>query len=266
VTEVFFVLGAPRSGTTWLQKLLDAHPEIRCYFETGFAMLREELAAALNRYNERTAARKGGAGRLGRLNQAAFESIASLAFRERLLQTAQPYKFIGDKDPRHVEILRSLQRAFPNAKFIHIIRDGRDGAVSYFHFYKHSPAQPSIFADGFERGALTYAQAWAGTIRRARRNIPAPQYVETRYEALLANPVETLRAMFEFLGADPSAAGACLAEANFVDLSGRKPGEEDATSFYRKGVAGDWRNYFTPDLDRAFKERAGGLIEELGYF
>lgn len=46
---------------------------------------------------------------------------------------------------------------------------------------------------------------------------------------------------------------------------GRKRGESDVKSHYRKGVAGDWRNHFTPKLEHAFKDRYGELLIRLGY-
>jgi hypothetical protein len=45
----------------------------------------------------------------------------------------------------------------------------------------------------------------------------------------------------------------------------RRPGEEDAKHHYRKGIAGDWRNHFTPRLKDAFKQRYGDLLIQLGY-
>jgi hypothetical protein len=46
---------------------------------------------------------------------------------------------------------------------------------------------------------------------------------------------------------------------------GRRPGEEDPASHYRRGVAGDWRNHLTPRHLVAFRERFGDLPERLGY-
>ena len=51
----------------------------------------------------------------------------------------------------------------------------------------------------------------------------------------------------------------------FEARSGRKPGEEDVTSHERKGIAGDWRNYFTPKVTREFKQRYGSLLVATGY-
>ena len=46
---------------------------------------------------------------------------------------------------------------------------------------------------------------------------------------------------------------------------GRKPGQEDQTSFFRKGIKGDWKNHMDAEQERAFVAAAGGLMAELGY-
>jgi lipopolysaccharide transport system ATP-binding protein len=46
---------------------------------------------------------------------------------------------------------------------------------------------------------------------------------------------------------------------------GREPGYVDESSHYRKGVAGDWTNHFTPAVEREFKRRHGHLLIKLGY-
>ena len=59
--------------------------------------------------------------------------------------------------------------------------------------------------------------------------------------------------------------GALLARYSFEALSGRKPGQEDTGSKLRKGVAGDWRNHFTPAVQEAFDDETTDLVARLGY-
>jgi hypothetical protein len=89
-----------------------------------------------------------------------------------------------------------------------------------------------------------------------------------RYEDLLSRPEEEVRRLLEFLGAgaDDETVRRCVNAASFEKLSrGRERGEEDPTSFFRKGVAGDWRNTFTEQDRRVFEEMAGDLLAQLGY-
>jgi hypothetical protein len=94
------------------------------------------------------------------------------------------------------------------------------------------------------------------------------RYAEVRYEDLLAHPEREMARLLSFLGAasDEESAGRCVDAASFERLSrGRARGEEDPSSFFRKGVAGDWRDAFTERDRRVFEEEAGDLLEKLGY-
>jgi len=115
------------------------------------------------------------------------------------------------------------------------------------------------------------AAEWSARVSRTVEDGPAllgKGYVEVRYEDLLEKPKEEVRRLLEFLGAEASekTVKMCVNSASFEKLSkGRKRGQEDATSFFRKGVAGDWRNVFTEQDRLLFKKEAGVLLIELGY-
>ncbi len=122
---------------------------------------------------------------------------------------------------------------------------------------------------------------------------------ETRYETLILNPMSEFVRIFNFLGiATPGFEAASLAailrdrvwhkvsgrsmphrerlplpvltynlrkNAFERNTRGRRPGQEDAHHHYRKGIPGDWRNYFSPRVVDAFKKRYGPLLIQLGY-
>lgn len=130
-------------------------------------------------------------------------------------------------------------------------------------------------------------------------NYAHPQILETRYETLIANPVTEFCRIFNFLGIAtprwgvPTLLGLVIdrarrrhtgrpfpprttlpvpvihriitANAFQRKAGGRRPGEEDARHHYRKGIPGDWRTYFTPQVTAAFKDRYGDLLVTLGY-
>jgi hypothetical protein len=52
---------------------------------------------------------------------------------------------------------------------------------------------------------------------------------------------------------------------SFEKLARRKAGSEDSASFFRKGVAGDWRNVFTERDQRIYEEMAGDTLQQMGY-
>lgn len=93
------------------------------------------------------------------------------------------------------------------------------------------------------------------------------RYTEVRYEDLLEHPEKEMARLFGFLGASQDERIVRQAvEANYFEkLAGREVSNEDSTSFFRKGVAGEWRTVFT-GRDRAiYKEIVGVLLTELGY-
>jgi hypothetical protein len=125
----------------------------------------------------------------------------------------------------------------------------------------------SIFVEG--QLAAT-ARNWANLVGEASRDgraLLGDNYVEVRYEDLLERPVDETRRLLRFLGADDAeeTAQRCVELTSFERVSKRKRGEEDSSSFFRKGVAGDWKTVFNEKDERAFKAVAGDLLIKLGY-
>lgn len=272
---VFFVLGCQKSGTTWLQHLFDAHPQLCCGGEGHLAdLLLPLMQQSVNAYNQRQAARSGhdldvllaeedllaGARTLGDRILAGYLASAG---------DSSAIRAIGDKTPEYALCMGLLDRLYPRARFIHIIRDGRDAAVSgYGHLKRQGKA--GQFA-GFADYAAYFAQHhWKPYITRARAagaGMP-DRYLEIRYEDLHAEPIEPVRSMLRLLCVDDGdeSVAACLAGGSFERLSGgRSRGQEDAGSFFRKGVTGEWRERFDQEATCRFDEHAGDLLRELGY-
>jgi hypothetical protein len=166
----------------------------------------------------------------------------------------------GDKTPMYMQYLPLLERLFPDALYVHIVRDGRDAASSFL-------AMPSgIVTEGWAhpRSAAGFACQWRTEVAAARglaRRVGRERYQELRYEALAADPEGALREVCEFTGLDYEPA--MLEYAGRVDLTG-KPHQ---TSLERPPTPGirDWR----ADMDErdvaAFESIAGDALAALGY-
>jgi hypothetical protein len=92
--------------------------------------------------------------------------------------------------------------------------------------------------------------------------------LDVRYEHFLEAPHTQAMALCTFLGIDAaeSTVTRCVEAASFRAMSGgRDRGVEDAHSFFRKGVAGDWRSWLTPAQQARFEDRAGELRRATGY-
>lgn len=269
--RVFFVVGCQKSGTTWVQRLLDGHPNVRCHGEGYFAAvlwpLLQQVAQAFNPRHK--------AGDLGGLDdadvRALFAAAVGLHF-DRWIGQSPGIEVVGEKTPEHALCLPAINQTFPTSRIVHIIRDGRDVCVSgWFHNLRlNNPEFRRRFPDFASYVAYTTENHWAPYIQRSRRfgNAFPDRYHELRYERLHADPEASVGALLGFLGVDDGkdAVAACLDAGAFERLSGgRKQGEADAGSFYRKGVVGDWREHFDAAAIAAFRRCGGALADELGY-
>lgn len=272
----FFLTGAPKSGTTWLGKLLDAHPEISCRGEACVHHFGQRLVEACKGYNELLAKRRAVITDSNDFPQMPWPDVMTLmrTFIElRFTAIADSRKlglrFLGEKDPEHALHLASLDKLFPEAKFIHIIRDGRGVFISAWHHNVRSK-DANLERLGFDDFLDITAQEWASRVRRAREAgaLLGNRYCEVRYEDLVADPAMWMGRILAFLGAgaDEATVQACIEAASFEKLAqGRKAGEEDKTSFFRKGDPEDWRNHLSEAQVRRFDALSGGLLGELGY-
>jgi hypothetical protein len=275
--QIFFVGGSPKSGTTWLQLLLDAHPSVSCSGEGHFPdQLCRVLKQALDQHDQAIATN----------NKQVFNEIQEY---QRLTQDDVLYIYasciavflvkqsrhkraraIGDKTPHNVRFFPGLATLFPTAKFIQLVRDGRDCTVSGWFHNQRNPKWAVLNGGSIEAYARKIADAWVSDLVKAQefadRN---PESIrQIRYEDLVANTEGTLADLFQFLGVEASEAllAGCRTQASFAKFTdGRSPGEENRSSFFRKGVVGDWRNHFSAEANAVFRERAGAWLDRLGY-
>jgi Sulfotransferase domain len=313
-TPVFFVVGHQKSGTTWLMEMLDAHPEILCWGEgrpfgrnfrrehrkgkrRGYppVSLYNAIASSedLRSWIERSvwSKRDNVNEHLKNLTRLAIEYFLS----QQLLKSGK--RMVGDKTVLlSPNIVKEIGAVFPGARVIHIIRDGRDVAVSTMHhiwnqaedqggtsritpaqlakreLYRENPRRllesgEGIFPDGW---LGDYAAEWSALVGKSVKDGPTSlgdSYAEVRYEDLLYRPEEEIERLLEFLGANASTrtVSQCVGAASFEKVSGGRKRGEEATSFYRKAIAGDWKNVFTEQDKQEFKAAAGDLLIKLGY-
>ena len=89
-----------------------------------------------------------------------------------------------------------------------------------------------------------------------------------KYEDMLIQPFQELRQLLDWLDCDNISdiqINKAIDKYSFKNRTGREPGDESAQSFLRKGIAGDWKNKFSPAAVRVFDKWAGHKLEEFGY-
>ncbi|HAA93330.1 MAG: hypothetical protein CMM48_00440 [Rhodospirillaceae bacterium] len=276
--QLFFIVGASKSGTTWLQLLLDGHPAICSRGEGHFIdNLMPFLSQALLTYNQKSLERNDAAKAIGWEANCPIFDGDDFAF---LVRTAVLRAFdrwidddsvtcIGDKTPEHAIGMDELSDLFPTSRFIHILRDGRDVCLSGWLFAQNRDAD-AVKNMTMVEYVSAYADAWCNRVTSARAFGAAhpDRFHEIRYETLHGDLDVEVARVLDFLGVDNGAemVAACRQAGAFETSSGgRERGEEDKTSFFRKGVIGDHRNHFDEETYAAVEKAAGPLLRELGY-
>lgn len=170
----------------------------------------------------------------------------------------------GEKTPDYVRRIPLLHQLFPQAKFVHIIRDGRDVALSSVEWAKKGIG-PSKF-ELFEKHPIaTTAMWWCWQVASGRKDgkvLGQELYHELRYEQLLDDPATTLRGITDFLGL-PYDAGM---ERYHEGKSSYAPTASAKSAWLppTKGLR-NWHAEMQPRDLQVFEALAGELLDELGY-
>lgn len=280
-----FVVGVGRSGTTLLRLMLDAHPDLAVPPETSFipdliAAARTDGATADDLAEVLTSHRRWGDFGL-EIDEltARWRSLPALkpggvvrAFYELYAEQRQKPRW-GDKTPGYTRHIRRISKVLPEARFIHLIRDGRDVANSRVNTLALKPVPIEDVADRWQR-RLTKAR---------RQGAKVDHYLELRYERLVAEPEATLRQICEFIELPWDEAmlsyhehsGERLAELDrdIPAMDGRLPrSAESRLALHQRTTKppdtssiGKWRAGLSAEDVAAFEDVAGELLEELGY-
>jgi hypothetical protein len=279
-----FVVGMNRSGTTLLRMMLDAHPQLTVPPETHFIpdlvkVAREGAATPEALLKVIVAQREWGDFGLTEdelLDR--FRAVGSpdagdaiRTFFEAYAERVRKPRW-GDKTPRYVTRMRLIADALPEAHFVHVIRDGRDVALSV--------RDRTVKDYTVER----VAQRWKEKVSKARRDAPLlKHYMELRYEDLVLDTEGSLREISEFV--DLPYDDAMLryhekAERRLQEMARELPeqGAKTRLSVERRMATHArtteppdpervtrWRNEMSADDQAAFEGVAGDLLVELGY-
>jgi hypothetical protein len=272
-----FVVGCPRSGTTLLQRMLDNHPQLTIANDTHFILraakrtlrrdpqplLTPDLVAAVQSYR-----------RFYRMGlddkdvKAAAEHCRTYAEFVGRLYTLRGKKnrkkLSGEKTPDNCRNMPLLHGLFPAARFVHIIRDGRNTALSTLNWANKNKG-PGKWSLWNEDPLATCALWWrwqAGAGERDGHELGDSFYHRVKYEDLVSEPEKRLEAIAGFLGIPYSES-----MANYHKGKTRhKPGLS-AKSAWLPPVKNlrDWRTGMSAEDIEVFDGVAGDLLRESDY-
>lgn len=274
--QLFFIGGAPRSGTTWLQQMLDAHPAISCRGEALFMKhLSEPIDALIAQRRTaldakaRAIFKHTGGYPLPTEDDADYLIGAAILLALDQQEITTNIIAIGEKTPENVFLFPRLKRIFPAAKFIAIARDPRDVLTSAWHFFhRAAPGEDELAAKTeFIKSAIPSLEQGARAMLAFAAANPADTAIVT-YDGLQRNQPAILAFLFNLLGVandEPLVADCIACTAFATQTSGRAPGVEDQRAFFRKGIVGDWRGTLPPVLNDLMLQELGWIFPTFGW-
>ena len=262
------VLGVGRSGTTLLRVMLDRNSEIAIPYESFF------VTPLAHRHGSRPNL-DDFLDDLGRFYQLYEWGISADDVRPRLregMTTGQAIAAVfavyaehegkprwGDKTPLYMQHLPLLERLFPDAVWVHLVRDGRDAALSFLSL----PEGFSGKTWALPRTAARFAARWRTEILAARRlgTHVGGRYLELRYEDLVTEPERELRRVCEH--------ASLPWEPGMLDYAGTSdvasmPEHRNLAQPPTPGLR-DWRSQMSREAALSFEEVAGDVLRSGRY-
>lgn len=272
----FFVVGFQRSGTTVLRLMMNAHPELAIPHDSAELWLR--YRRQVPRYNHLRGAEDVRALIDDLLAEPRIQAWQTPLPKERILAEPLPTTFPGvmdrfhrvyaeahgkqrwgDKNTGTLTELDQLDAMFPSCQIVHLVRDGRDCALSHLG---------PDYVYGYEN-VLRVANEWREQVTLCRKMgamLPPARFHELRYEHLVADPEAALRRVCAFLGVEFSPRVLRYQE----DISRHVP--DDRRSLWPlldqpplASNADKWKTRLSAADRAVFERHAGGLLRDLGY-
>ncbi len=266
--RLVFLVGAPRSGTTWLQLLLSRSPRIATANETHlFTGYTPSLFSTweLHRRNARAVG-------LHHLlsDEEYFGLVRNFAgdVMLRISDRKPGADILLEKTPDHVLHWREIIRIFPDAYFLHIVRDPRSVVSSL------RAAAAGWAAPWTSREVLVNCETWIKYINESKElRTATDNFLQVSYQDLSAAGEETLMSIFSWLGVEIGAkeCGEILSECRIDNLRGNRltaaPWDLSAEppEFYRKGGTETWRSDLTPREAFLVEHLTRELMTEFGF-
>ncbi|GGU53506.1 sulfotransferase family protein [Streptomyces daghestanicus] len=269
-----FLLGCPRSGTTLLQLMLHAHPRIALPPENRFVLPAYERRLSFGDLR-RCAGRAALAEWITTRRETRFDELgldadtvaaritdgpptlgSALGVPLRAYAERHGKARWGDKRPAYALHVPEILRLFPDAQFVHLVRDGRDCVASLL-------GMPWWHA-GLHEAVATWAQVMDTTRRHARRLGPE-RWHELRYEDLLTGPEPVLRGLCAYLGEEYDPAMTAPHRLAGLAVPARKTWHRHTRSAPDAARAGTWRRRLTPDQIGLCEAAFGDRLLHAGY-
>ena len=254
--NIALVIGCARSGTSILGELIAAHPDVRYVFEAHH--LWELGGPGVNDSHRLT------------------ERHATLRVRQKIRKWLEAERgsasLVVEKNPRNTLRVPFVRAVFPEARIVHIVRDGRDVACSMVPGCggaTWSHLKPPAWKELLVRyeGALRCALAWKEVMEIVLGDLAEAPHLEVRYEELVRSPSAVARSVGKYLGLreDPAVQRFC---EKICDSTPESYHAAHQSTWYRDDHGsriGRWRENLTAAQQRQIGDLLGALLRKLGY-
>lgn len=266
--RLVFLVGAPRSGTTWLQLMLGRSKRIATVNETHlFAVYMRSLLEG----NERFQGNPRAIGLSPLFSEAEYREVIrkfTSAVLARILASKPAADVILEKTPSHVKCWRDILDLYPEARFLHLIRDPRAVVASL------KAASKSWGESWVSSRLIDNCAVWSASVTEGRQIGGATaNYLEVRYEDLKQCGVQTLLSVFEWIGIE-SSSSECLKLLQDTSIERLRSGNvkdapwdiaSEPQGFYRAGEAASWRKGLSEFETFIVEAQVNELMTALGY-
>lgn len=259
--NLIFIVGSPRSGTTYLRRLISSFPNIQSDRESH---LFDHVGPFMELWHEYAIEADSKYSPLGLAVYFSYEEFIEIV-RQLVSELMKP--MIGrlkegevflEKSPSHALHLHTIHELLPMARIIHILRDPRDVVASLLAVSCNKGGWAPNRAD-------QCAKVWCNHVNHVRRtapSLPPENFFELRYETLVDNPTDSLRAIADFLGMDWSNESIDAAiKANSIEATRANFGEDSI----RRGGANYWRKDLTQWQKFQVWQVASSTMAAVGY-
>lgn len=246
--DAVFVVGAPRSGTTLLQRMLAVHPSFfSIQGETGIFSWQSVFRRESNPFGLDVTTHSD-------ILEGSKDIVDYFSRSVRFLSgKAHGARFV-EKTPQHVLWLPFILKYFPNAQVIHIVRDGRDCFCSA----RNHPNIPQ------RSSASSFASYWKRCVRAAMQHESPNRLITISYEDLVSETESTLQSLMSTLG---ESFVQIQTEPNYLsqDLRSRRPEFNRLLSVPDGSTIGRWKDEMSSREISSFHRIAGQMLSHYGY-
>ena len=254
--NVVFVVGCARSGTSILGELIASHPAVKYIFEAH------------------TIWEVGGEGENGshRLTGDHATPAIKTKITSWFQNQSQGEQVLVEKNPRNILRIPYIHKIFPEAKIVHIVRDGRDvacsmipgcGGTEWLHL---KPPSWKEYYDSYS-GGMRCAMAWKQVMEIGLQDLQNISHLQIRYEDLVVSPHSVTSCLFEYLGLDlhPAVVKFCgqIADDTGFTYHARHQNHWFQNDHSRR--IGRWRENLTDEEQERINKILMPLLTRLGY-